>query len=166
MNLLDNLDVGGPGFNVAHVLSALDQEVTTETPSGAPRVTNDPVRSSGSGGGSGSGTVTDDGDGVVDGVDVGKVSASRITVDSATIIQNKQIFVKRSKYRAAPDILLILDIRIVVDRVDDLDGRGKRSVALQIGHRDGGIGVRHSPGERGNLGANSGAAVFASGSCL
>ena len=57
-------------------------------------------------------------------------------------------------------------LRVAVERVEDLNATGKRSVALQVGHDSGGVGVRHDPAERSNFGANGGAGEFASSSFL
>jgi hypothetical protein len=57
-------------------------------------------------------------------------------------------------------------LRVAVERVEDLNATGKRSVALQVGHDNGGVGVRHDPVERSHLGANGGAVELASGFCL
>lgn len=57
-------------------------------------------------------------------------------------------------------------LRVVIDGVEDLDGTGKWSVGLQVGHGNGGVRVRHGPAERRDLGANGGAVELASGSCL
>ena len=82
--LLNNLNRGGPGFNVAHVVSTLDIEVTTQTPSSTPGITDDPVISSGSSARGSSGSVSYNDDGVVNVGGIGD-DASRIAVDSATL---------------------------------------------------------------------------------
>jgi hypothetical protein len=55
-------------------------------------------------------------------------------------------------------------LRVAVERVEDLNATGKRSVALQVGHDSGGVGNerRRDPAERSNFGANGGAVELAS----
>ena len=93
------MDRGGPRLDVAHVVSALDQKVTGETPPSTPGVTNDPVRSGWSGGGGGgsgsgsSGAVTDDYNCVID-LGNGKVQAGWIAENPATVGGKMKIIVK------------------------------------------------------------------------
>ena len=83
--VLNNLDRSGPRFNVAHVVSTLDIEVTGETPFSSPRITDDPVRNEGSGS---SGAVSDDDDGVID-VGNGKIDTGRIAENSASVMPER-----------------------------------------------------------------------------
>jgi hypothetical protein len=98
MTFLDNSDVGSPRFNVAHVDTALDHEVTRETPSGTPGVADNPVRSARNGSRGRGGTVSDDDDGVIDVIFVSN-NASGIAVNSSTIKKKKRRRLRRVKMK-------------------------------------------------------------------
>ncbi len=83
-NCSDNRYVSSPWLNVAHVDSAPDEEIAGETPSGAPGVADNPVRSGRNGGCGRSGTVSDDNDGVIDVIFVSN-NTSRIAVDTGSL---------------------------------------------------------------------------------
>lgn len=45
---LDNSNIGGPGFYIAHIDSALNRKVTFVAPFRSPRISDNPIRSVGS----------------------------------------------------------------------------------------------------------------------
>ena len=59
-----------------------------------------------------------------------------------------------------------MSLRVAVERVEDLNSRGKRSIALQVSHGNSSVGVRISPSVGGNLGSYRGAVKLAGSASL